>query len=142
MGEKKTLFEINVENFEFSPSPRFGNELAEAVDGIEGKGSKLGLFGSKEAAEETTDDEDESSGLFSRTTDEDTEELDELDEADEAPTEVEVEDEEVDGEESGSALGLVIGLLFLLVVAAATKKFATSDVAEDYEEVELSEYEN
>lgn len=139
MGEKKTLFEINVENFEFSPSPRFGNELAEAVEGIEGKGSKLGLFGSKEAAEETTDDEDGSSGLFSRKSND---EADEVAEADEETTEVEVTDEEVDAEESGSALGLVIGLLFLLVVAAATKKFVAEGDAEEYEEVELSEYEN
>lgn len=137
MGEKKTLFEINVENFEFSPSPRFGDEIAEAVEGLEGKGSKLGLFGSKETSEETTDDEEESSGLFSRSSETD----DEL-EVEEEATEVEVEDEGAESDESGSALGLVIGLLFLLVVAAATKKFVADDEAEEYEEVELSEYEN
>ncbi|MCL7418668.1 MAG: hypothetical protein M8354_12640, partial [Halalkalicoccus sp.] len=123
MGEKKTtLLEINIEDaggFEFSPSPRFGGELAEKVEEFENKGSKLGLFGSKKAAdEEPQTDEEASSGLFSRESEES--EDDAVDEESEA-TEVEVEDEDGDeaaAEESGGSLGLVIGLLFLLVVAA------------------------
>lgn len=140
MGEKKTtLFEINIEEFEFSPSTRFGDELAETVEELEGKGSKLGLFGSKgETDEGTSDDEDASSGLFSRESEESEDEPLEADDAE--ATDVEVEDAE--SEESGSALGLVIGLLFLLVVAAASKKFVGGDGTEEYEEVELSEYEN
>ncbi|KYH26655.1 hypothetical protein HAPAU_17550 [Halalkalicoccus paucihalophilus] len=147
MGEKKTtLLEINIEDaggFEFSPSPRFGGELAEKVEEFENKGSKLGLFGSKKAAdEETGDDEEASSGLFSRESKESGD--DAVDEESEA-TEVEVEDEngdEADAEGSGGSLGLVIGLLFLLVVAAVAKKFVAGGDVEEYEEVELSEYEN
>lgn len=145
MGEKKTtLLEINIEDaggFEFSPSPRFGGELAEKVEEFENKGSKLGLFGSKKAADEETEaDEESSSGLFSRESEESEDEA--VDEESEA-TEVEVEDEdEADAEESGGSLGLVIGLLFLLVVAAVAKKFVAGGDVEDYEEVELSEYEN
>lgn len=134
MGEKKkTLFEINVENFEFSPSPRFGDELAEAVEEIDGKGSKLGLFGSSET-DEGSDDED-GGGLFSGSSDEEVE----LEPEDDEATDVDVEEPE---EESGSPIALVIGLLFLLVVAAAAKKFVVEGETEEYEEVELSEYEN
>ncbi|MFC6904135.1 hypothetical protein [Halalkalicoccus tibetensis] len=136
MGEKKkTLFEINVENFEFSPSPRFGDELAETVEELEGTGSKLGLFGS-EAQDEG--DEESSGGLFSRKSSED--ELEDAEGLEETEgTDVDVEEPE---EESGSPIALVIGLLFLLVVAAAAKKFVVEGETEEYEEVELSEYEN
>lgn len=140
MGEKKTtLFEINVENFEFSPSPRFGDELAETVEELDGKGSKLGLFGSKGEAETEVDEaeEESSGGLFSRKSKES-----EDGETEGEETEVPVEEPEEAAEaESGGGLGLVIGLLFLLVVAAVAKKFVAGDV-EEYEEVELSEYEN
>lgn len=136
MGEKKTLFEINVENFEFSPSPRFGDELAETVEKLEGSGSKLGLFGSEEQDED--DAEESSGGLFSQDSTED--ELEGAEDVEETEgTDVDVEDPD---EESGSSIALVIGLLFLLVVAAAAKKFAVEGETEEYEEVELSEYEN
>ncbi|ADJ15216.1 hypothetical protein [Halalkalicoccus jeotgali] len=148
MGEKKTtLFEINVENFEFSPSPRFGDELAKAVEGIDGKGSKLGLFGSKGVSEDDEDgegideDQETSSGLFSRTSTE-SEEADGEPAPETEETEVEVEDPDAVEDESGGGLGLLIGLLFLLVVAAVAKKFVAPEDGEAYEEVELSEYEN
>ncbi|MEM4780016.1 MAG: hypothetical protein QXG03_00395 [Halalkalicoccus sp.] len=130
MGEqKKTLVEINVENFEFSPSPRLGGELGKTLEKYEETGSKLGLFGSKGESEAESDESDEESGgLFS------SEETDES-------GEVEAEDEESE-DDSGSGIGLLVGLLFLLVVAAVAKKFVAGDEVEEYEEVELSEYEN
>ncbi len=133
MGEKKTtLLEINIEDAGgFAFSPRLGGELGEKLEEYEGKGSNLGLFGSEEDA----DAEDGEGGLFSGTSDEDTDEI----EADSEATDVEVEDAD---DESGSSLGLVIGLLFLLVVAAVAKKFVVEGDVEDYEEVELSEYES
>lgn len=136
MGEKKkTMFEINIENFEFSPNPRFGGELGQKLEEYEKQGSKLGLFGSKEDSDEELEEEtDDSGGLFSRkSTEADEEDLEE--------TEVEIEAEE-EAEDSGSGLALVIGLLFLLVVAAVATKFVGNDDVEEYEEVELSEYEN
>jgi hypothetical protein len=140
MGEKKkTLFEINVENFEFSPSPRFSGELGKKLEQYEEQGSKLGLFGSKEETDEEPEEEGEASGgLFSRKSKE-TDETEEVTEQEE--TEVEIEAEE-GAEDSGSGLALVIGLLFLLIVAAVATKFVGSDEPEEYEEVELSEYEN
>lgn len=118
MGEKKTtLFELNVENFEFSPSASgLERMLGDAVDENEGEsgGSKLGLFGS-------SDEEDVDVG--------------------EEATEVDVEDEEA-AEDGGSSIGLIIGLLFLLIVATVVKKVVVDSEPEEYEEVELSEYEN
>lgn len=119
MGEKKTtLFELNVENFEFSPSASglermLGDAVAEN-DGESG-GSKLGLFGSGDEEED-------------------------VDVGEEA-TEVDVEDEEA-AEDGDSSIGLIIGLLFLLIVATVVKKFVVDSEPEEYEEVELSEYEN
>lgn len=138
MGEKKkTMFEINVENFEFSPNPQFSGELGQKLKQYEKQGSKLGLFGSKEETDEELEAEEEASGgLFSRQSKE-TDNDENLDE-----TEVEVEAEEEETEDSGSGLALVIGLLFLLIVAAVATKFVGNDDIEEYEEVELSEYEN
>lgn len=126
MGEKKTtLFELNVENFEFSPSASglermLGDAVAEN-DGESG-GSKLGLFGSGDEEEDVDVGEED------------------VDVGEEA-TEVDVEDEEA-AEDGGSSIGLIIGLLFLLIVATVVKKFVVDSEPEEYEEVELSEYEN
>lgn len=126
MGEKKTtLFELNVENFEFSPSASgLERMLGDAVDENEGEsgGSKLGLFGSS--------DEEESVDVGGEDVD-----------VGEEATEVDVEDEEA-AEDGGSSIGLIIGLLFLLIVATVVKKVVVDSEPEEYEEVELSEYEN
>lgn len=120
MGEKKTtLFEINVENLEFSPSASGLDRMLGDVgdeDDEESGGSKLGLFGSDDEVEEDV-------------------------EVGEEATEVDVEDEEA-SEDGGSSIGLIIGLLFLLIVATVVKKFVADSEPEEYEEVELSEYEN
>ena len=124
MSEKKTtLLEINIE--EFSPSAGGlermfgGNETVDADTGSTA-GSKLGLFGSSD--EETSDARDE--------------------DATEVAVEDEDEGEEADGDDESGGIGLVIGLLFLLIVAVLVKKFAVDSEPEEYEEVELSEYEN
>ncbi|MFC7007686.1 hypothetical protein [Halalkalicoccus salilacus] len=88
----------------------------------ESGGSKLGLFGSS----------DEEEGV-----DVGGEDVDVGEEA----TEVDVEDEEA-AEDGGSSIGLIIGLLFLLIVATVVKKVVVDSEPEEYEEVELSEYEN
>lgn len=140
MGEKKTtLLEINIEDAGgFSFSPQLGGELGEKLEEYEEKGSKLGLFGTEEeTVEDDADADEESGGLFSRDADDEAETEDA--EADE--TEVEVEDAE-ESDDSGGSLGLVIGLLFLLVVAVVAKKAVGGGEPEEYEEVELSEYEN
>lgn len=125
MGEKKTtLFELNVENFEFSPSASgLERMLGDAVDenGGESGGSKLGLFGSSDEEDVDVGGEDVDVG--------------------EEATEVDVEDEEA-AEDGGSSIGLIIGLLFLLIVATVVKKVVVDSEPEEYEEVELSEYEN
>lgn len=124
MGEKKTtVFEINVENLDFSPSAS-GLDRMLGTTGTENDeestGPSLGLFGSE---------------------DDGVEEDVEID--DEAATEVDVEDaEEADVEDGGGGIGLVIGLLFLLVVAVVAKKFVLDSETEEYEEVELSDYES
>lgn len=124
MGEKKTtVFEINVENLDFSPSAS-GLDRMLGTTGTENDeestGPSLGLFGSE---------------------DDGVEEDVEID--DEAATEVDVEDaEEADVEDGGGGIGLIIGLLFLLVVAVVAKKFALDSETEEYEEVELSDYES
>lgn len=124
MGEKKTtVFEINVENLEFSPSASGLDRMLGTTgdeNDEESTGPSLGLFGSE---------------------DDGVEEDVEID--DEAATEVDVEDaEETDVEDGGGGIGLVIGLLFLLVVAVVAKKFALDSETEEYEEVELSDYES
>lgn len=127
MGEKKTtVFEINVENLEFSPSASGLDRMLGATgdeSDEESTGPSLGLFGSE---------------------DDGVEEDVEID--DEAATGVDVEDaedaEEADVEDGGVGIGLVIGLLFLLVVAVVAKKFALDSETEEYEEVELSDYES
>lgn len=128
MGEKKTtVFEINVENLEFSPSSSFSGldkmlGAKSSENDEESTGSKLGLFGSSDEVEEDVEIDDE------------------------AATEVDVEEgEEVgetDVEDGGGGIGLVIGLLFLLVVAVVAKKFVLDSETEEYEEVELSDYES
>lgn len=124
MGEKKTtVFEINVENLEFSPS-------------ASGLGRMLGATGNENDEESTGP----SLGLFG-SEDDGVEEDVEID--DETATEVDVEDaEEADVEDGGGGIGLVIGLLFLLVVAVVAKKFVLDSETEEYEEVELSDYES
>lgn len=124
MGEKKTtVFEINVENLEFSPSASGLDRMLGTTgdeNDEESTGPSLGLFGSE---------------------DDGVEEDVEID--DEAATEVDVEDaEEADVEDGGGGIGLVIGLLFLLVVAVVAKKFVLDSETEEYEEVELSDYES
>jgi hypothetical protein len=130
MGEKKTtVFEINIEEVELSP--RLGGDLGEKLEGYERKGSELGLFGSADtdAGETATEDEDEDA----------IGEPPELDE--EEGTEVDVEDE-ADAEGGSGGIGLVIGLVFLVLVATVVKKFVVDSEPEEYEEVELSEYES
>lgn len=124
MGEKKTtVFEINVENLDFSPS-------ASGLDRM------LGATGNENDEESTSP----SLGLFG-SEDDGVEEDAEID--DEAATEVDVEDaEEADVEDGGGGIGLIIGLLFLLVVAVVAKKFVLDSETEEYEEVELSDYES
>lgn len=123
MGEKKTtVFEINVENLDFSPSASGLDRMLGERDGDEeSSGSKLGLFGSSDEVDEDVEiDEDEA-------------------------TEVDVEDEEeATAAEDGGGIGLVIGLLFLLIVAVVAKKFVLESESgtEEYEEVDLSDYEN
>lgn len=123
MGEKKTtLFEVNIENvnFEFSPDGGLEAFLSEGEENEEEPDegeSTLGLFGSED--EEETETEVEA----------------------EIEAEKETEEEEAE-EESGSSIGLVIGLIFLVVVAIAAKKFVVDSEPEDYEEVELSDYES
>lgn len=124
MGEKKTtVFEINVENLEFSPSASGLDRMLGATateNDEESTGPSLGLFGSEDDGVEEDVDID-----------------------DEAATEVDVEDaEEADVEDGGGGIGLVIGLLFLLVVAVVAKKFVLDSETEEYEEVELSDYES
>lgn len=124
MGEKKTtVFEINVENLDFSPSASGLDRMLGTTgdeNDEESTGPSLGLFGSE---------------------DDGVEEDVEID--DEAATEVDVEDaEEADVEDGGGGIGLVIGLLFLLVVAVVAKKFVLDSETEEYEEVELSDYES
>lgn len=124
MGEKKTtVFEINVENLEFSPSASGLDRMLGTTgdeNDEESTGPSLGLFGSEEDGVEEDVEID-----------------------DEAATEVDVEDaEEADVEDGGGGIGLVIGLLFLLVVAVVAKKFALDSETEEYEEVELSDYES
>ena len=124
MGEKKTtVFEINVENLEFSPSASGLDRMLDTTgdeNDEESTGPSLGLFGSEEDGVEEDVEID-----------------------DEAATEVDVEDaEETDVEDGGGGIGLVIGLLFLLVVAVVAKKFALDSETEEYEEVELSDYES
>lgn len=126
MGEKKTtVLEINVENLEFSPSASGLDRMLGATgdeNEEESTGPSLGLFGSE---------------------DDGVEEDVEID--DEEATEVDVEDaeaEEADVEDGGGGIGLVIGLLFLLVVAVVAKKFVLESETEEYEEVELSDYES
>lgn len=147
MGEKKTtLLEINIEDAGgFAFSPHLGGEFGEKLEEYEEKGSELGLFGSEEGTvEEDEEAESESSsGLFSRGSDGETDaDVAEAEEPEETEVEIEdAEDAEAD-EDSGGSLGLVIGLLFLLVVAAVAKKVVVDGGAEEYEEVELSEYES
>lgn len=126
MGEKKTtLLEINVEDasFEFSPSGGFEGLLEGETDEGETDGSGLGLFGS----EEETEGEE---GVETETETEAEEDVEE---------EAEAEDVE---DESGSNVGLIVGLVFLVVVAFLVKKFVVDSEPEEYEEVELSEYES
>jgi hypothetical protein len=132
MGEKKTtVFEINIEEVELSP--RLGGELGEKLEKYERAGSKLGLFDSTDtdAGEEATGAEDRDEDAIG--------EPPELD--DEAATEVEVEDE-ADAEGGSGGIALVIGLVFLVLVATVVKKFVVDSEPEEYEEVELSEYES
>lgn len=142
MGEKKTtLLEINIEDAGgFAFSPHLGGDLGERLEEYEEKGSNLGLFGAEEETTSENEDEDEnaSGGLFSRSSGDESE-ADETGDTD--ATEVDVEDAE-EGEGSSGGLSLVIGLLFLLVVAAVAKKTVIDGETEEYEEVELSEYEN
>jgi hypothetical protein len=122
MGEKKTtVFEINVENLDFSPSASGLDRMLGDRDGDEeSSGSKLGLFGSSDEVDEDVEIDDE--------------EATEVD--------VEDEDEEAAAAEDGGGIGLVIGLLFLLIVAVVAKKFVLESESEEYEEVDLSDYEN
>lgn len=125
MGEKKTtVFEINVENLEFSPSASGLDRMLGATgneNDEESTGPSLGLFGSEDDGVEEEDVEID----------------------DEVATEVDVEDaEEADVEDGGGGIDLVIGLLFLLVVAVVAKKFVLDSETEEYEEVELSNYES
>jgi hypothetical protein len=122
MGEKKTtVFEINVENLDFSPSASGLDRMLGDRDGDEeSSGSKLGLFGSSDEVDEDVEIDDE--------------EATEVD--------VEDEDEEAAAAEDGGGIGLVIGLLFLLIVAVVAKKFVLESETEEYEEVDLSDYEN
>lgn len=125
MGEKKTtVFEINIEEVELSP--RLGGELGEKLEKYERAGSKLGLFDSEEADTGVDTDEDA---------------IGEPPELDEEGTEVDVEDE-ADAEGGSGGIGLVIGLVFLVLVATVVKKFVVDSEPEEYEEVELSEYES
>lgn len=125
MGDKNTtLFELHIHDTSGLEVGSTGGRVADTAE-------KLGLGSGTESSDEG---ESEESGGFSVPFGSAGEER----EADEGESEIESESEEDEEEESSSAMSLLVGLVFLVVLAAAAKKFAGEDELED---VELSEYE-